>query len=229
MRAILRKINKKEELSLLEYTELLNYIEKIRQGSPDSYYVFYEKYAEVLYLNYNTPIPRYVWDMDNLINFLINNPHIYETYDKIIPLNVFPKEARPYLLDTFGETGVIISDLWSNIINPQVINELPSPRKDDIIIKYEEANPYKEKGLKAHFDRLSRYSFISRLQTYRYLTRNKASFDRFEVIAPDCLGGIFTNKEKSIYYYVFLTEADEVKAKNACQLLNYTFYGRNDG
>lgn len=228
MRAILRKINKKEELSLLEYTELLNYMEKIRQESPDSYYVFYEKYAGLLYLNYNTPIPKYVWDMDNLINFLINNPHIYEKYDKVIPLNVFPKEARPYLLDTFGERGVIISDFWSDIINPQVIKELPSPRKDDIIIKYEEANPYKEKGLKVHFDRLTRYSFISRLQTYRYLTRNKASFDRFELVAPDSLGGIFTNKEKSIYYYVFLTEADEIKAKNACQLLNYTFYGRSD-
>ncbi|NLB89296.1 MAG: hypothetical protein GX790_08750 [Syntrophomonadaceae bacterium] len=225
----MRKINKKEELSLSEYTELLNYIEKLRKESPDSYKVFFEKYAVILYQYYNTPIPKYVWDMDNLINFLINHPHICEEYKKFIPLSVFPKEARPYLLDTFGESGVIVSNLWSNVINPEVMRELPGPRKSDIIIKYEEANPYKEQGLKFHFDRLRRYSFISRLQTYRYLTRNKASFDRFEFISPDCLGGIFTNKEKSIYYYVFLTEANEVKAKNACQLLNYTFYKRIDG
>lgn len=229
MRAILRKINRKEELSLSEYTELLNYIEKIRKESPDSYQVFYEKYAPILYQHYHTPIPKYVWGMDNLINYLINHPHICEKYERAIPLDVFPQEAKPYLLDTFGETGLIISSLWSDIINPQVIRELPRPRTGEIILKYEEANPFKEQGLKYHFDRLSRYSFISRLQTYRYLTRNKASFDRFEVIAPDCLGGIFTNKEKSIYYYVFLTEADEIKARNACQLLNYTFYKISDG
>ncbi len=228
MRRIIRKISRQEELTPIEYSELLQYIEELRHKSPPSYYVFYEKYAGLLYLDYNTLIPKYAWNMDNLIDFLICHPDLHR--QGTIPLTAFPPEAQPYLYDTWGGIELSIPFFWQNILNPQVINtELPRPRTGNIIVKYEDANPYKERGLKYHFDRLLCYSFISRIQTYRYLTRNKASFDRFEVIAPDCLGGIFTNKEKSIYYYVFLTESSLVKAQNAVQLLNYTFYGRNDG
>ena len=48
----------------------------------------------------------------------------------------------------------------------------------------------------------------------------------FEVVGDDTLSGIFTNKEKSIYYYVYLTEASPARTENACRLLNQVFYGR---
>lgn len=227
MRKIIRKINRCEELTATEYSDLMEYIEELRLTSPPSYYLFFRKYAGILYANYNTLIPKYAWDMDNLIDFLIGNPQLFQLDD--IPISTFPPAAQPYLLDTFGGTTINIPAFWQDILSPQVISELPRPRTDKIIIKYEEANPYKEKGLKYHFDRLANYSFINRIQSYRYLTGNKANLDRFEVIAPDCLGGIFTNKEKSIYYYVFLTESNLVKAENAAQLLNYTFYNKNVG
>ncbi|HZK43494.1 MAG TPA: hypothetical protein VFC73_04330 [Syntrophomonadaceae bacterium] len=229
MRTIIRKLNRKEELNSDEYHRLMHYIDKLREESPESYYVFYEKYVSLLYLSYNTLIPKYVWGMDNLINFLVQNPHLYDINNRNVALEFFPEEAKPYLLNTFGNQGVTIPPIWFDFLTSKTITEIPFPRDSAIVIKYEEANPFKEKGLKAHFDRLANYTFISRLQTYRYLTKNKASFDRFEVIKPDCLGGIFTNKEKSIYYYLFLTEDDLEKAHNANKLLNYTFYGKSDG
>jgi hypothetical protein len=103
--------------------------------------------------------------------------------------------------------------------------ELPEPRQKVLVYKYETANPYKETGLKSHFDRIGRYSFVSRLQSIRYLRGSKASEDKIELISGDCLGGIFTNKEKSIYYYIFLTENNALKAKNACRVLNLALYG----
>lgn len=228
MRRILRKLTKEEELTNSEYEELLVYIDKLRGTSPESYYIFYEKYAKLLYLKYNILLPKYTWDIDNLINYLINNPSLYED-NKVVPLASFPIEAKPYLIDTFGDSNIVIPNYILKILAPEIVKDLPPSRKNDIIIKYEEANPFKETGLKYHFDRLAKYTFITRLQTYRYLTRNKAGFDRFEVISPDCLGGIFTNKEKSIYYYLFLTESNLNKAKNAATLLNYSFYGRIEG
>jgi hypothetical protein len=52
------------------------------------------------------------------------------------------------------------------------------------------------------------------------LTRNKAHADKIDFVGPDRLGGIFTNKQKSIYYYIYLTEQNEVKARNACRILH---------
>ncbi|MEN6351069.1 MAG: hypothetical protein ABFD08_16950, partial [Syntrophomonas sp.] len=98
-----------------------------------------------------------------------------------------------------------------------------------VVYIYEEANPFKEPGLKAHFERLGRYPFITRLQSYRYLTRNRASRDRIECREADRLGGIFSNKLRSIYYLIYLSEADSKKAETACQLLNSVFYGNSEG
>ncbi len=228
MRAILRKISKEAELTTREHKELLQYVDSLRQDSPESYAIFYDKYASSLYLNYHTLIPKYTWDMDSLVNYLIEHPGLVTT-NRSIPISEFPLDARPYLIDTFGPEYAVIPAYITNILNTETSPNLPRNRVEDIKIKYEEANPYKEVGLKQHFDRLAKYSFISRLQTYRYLTRNKAAFDRFELVSPDSLGGIFTNKDKSIYYYLFLTESDLSKAQNACKLLNYTFYNRTDG
>ncbi|NLJ72617.1 MAG: hypothetical protein GX333_06365 [Syntrophomonadaceae bacterium] len=228
MRKILRKLIKEEGLTSSESENLLIYIDKLRSSSPESYYVFFDNYAQLLYVNYNILLSKYTWDIDNLINHFISHPTLYEN-NKLIPLTSFPVEARPYLKDMQKGDYALMPSYLTTILTPDIINELPSPRVHDIIIKYEAANPYKETGLKYHFERLAKYQFITRLQTYRYLSRNKAAFDRFEVVGPDCLGGIFTNKEKSIYYYLFLTEANLSKANNAAQLLNYAIYGKIEG
>ncbi len=228
MRSILRKISNEAALSTSEHNRLLQYLADLRQRSPESYTIFYNKYANLLYLNYHTLIPKYAWDMDELVNYLIAHPELVKA-KRNIPLDKFPLAARPYLMDTFAGGYVFIPSYLLNILNTETSPKLPPNREQDIKIKYEEANPYKEIGLKEHFDRLAKYPFITRLQTYRYLTKNKAAFDRFEVLKSDRLGGIFTNKDKSIYYYLFLTAADFSKAQNAARLLNYTFYNRIDG
>lgn len=227
MRRIIRKINRREKLTDTEYSELMQYIESLKLTSPPSYHLFYEKYAGLLYADYNTLISKYAWDMDELINYLTLNPDLFSAAN--ISITAFPIVAHPYLYDIFNATTINIPAFWRDILLLHENSELPKPRTDNIIIKYEEANPYKEKGLKYHFERLANYAFINRIQSYRYLTGGKANLDRFDVIAPDCLGGIFTNKEKSIYYYLFLTEANIDKAKNAAKLLNQAFYNRSDG
>jgi hypothetical protein len=46
-----------------------------------------------------------------------------------------------------------------DLLHESKVEELPAAREKDIVIKYEEANPFKESGIKAHFDRLSTLSF----------------------------------------------------------------------
>jgi len=145
-----------------------------------------------------------------------------------LSLELFPPELHPYLQYSFTRPADSLSlSILVNFLdnNQELVSQLPAARKNEVVCKFEEGNPYKEVGLKAHFDRLSRYSFITRLQSYRYLSAGKAVSDRIEFVAADRLGGIFTNREKSIYYFIFLSEANEIRAKNACHLLNMVFYG----
>jgi hypothetical protein len=159
-----------------------------------------------------------------LINFLLSRPDLIETLrNEPLSVNNFPHEFHPYLRYTFADNLITRSDLpvIDYLLEHRAhLDHLPRPRTADIVYKYEEANPYKEPGLKTHFEKVGRYAFITRLISYRYLTRNKAHSDSISVVGKDCLRGIFTNKEKSIYYYIYLTEDDEVKSRNACQILN---------
>lgn len=102
---------------------------------------------------------------------------------------------------------------------------LPGHRTEEVVIKYEDANAAKEPGLQAHFERLARYPYITRIQTYRYFRGGKARQDRFDVAGEDCLRGIFTNKDRSILYHVYLSENHLQKAQAACRQLNKDFYG----
>jgi len=229
MRRILRKLNQGEELGEEEYTQLLNYTEELMLHSPESYEVFYEQYASRLFQDYYTYIPRFRVGFEDLINYLGQHPEaLYYLSLNPFPVNEFPPGLHPYLHYIFSNKAAVqeLQDLMSITQNEVVFKNLPNPREGSIVFKYEDGNINKEKGLRSHFNRLGRYSFITRLQTYRYLTRNKAATDRFEYIDSDRLGGIFTNKEKSIYYLIFLTEKDSLKARNACELLNLAFYGR---
>lgn len=229
MRSILKKLNQGEELDAAEYQQLLGYADNLMLNSPESYSIFYEQYASLLYRDYCTCIPRFQQGFDDLLNYLLMRPEaLYFLELNPLPLQKFPPGLHPYLRYTFSQQTdsqalqMVLKTLQQEV--PE-LNTLPRPREGPIVNKYEDANEGKEIGLRNHFARLERYSFITRLQTYRYLTRNKARTDRFEYIDADRLGGIFTNKEKSIYYLVFLSEKDPIKAENACRILNIAFYG----
>lgn len=232
MRIIFRKVNHQQQLSSDEYCRLMKYAEHLRSISAESYELFYERYALLLYQEYSTYLPRFAGEIDDLINFLISEPEILSLLAKgPAPLELFPDTLHDYLQHTLKSKlnyNSLVNLLTRLKDAENTILQLPQPRKTKPVLKYEDSNPYKEIGLKTHFDRLSKYSFITRLQSYRYLTRNKASYDKIEFLAPDRLGGIFTNKEKSIYYYIFLSEADPIKTRNACQVLNLAFYNRNE-
>jgi hypothetical protein len=228
MRHILRKLEYGKNLNTDEYQILLEYADRLKSTSIESYALFHEKYAGILYQEYSTFLPLFDRGIDDLIDYLLSRPELFANLgDGPLPLQLFPAELRAYLHYTYGsdlDRQYLQSILRMIKASVSITEELPSPRNNEIVYKYEDSNPYKEIGLKKHFDRLARYSFISRLQTYRYLTRAKAQEDRIEYLKPDRLGGIFTNKEKSIYYYIFLSEADSKKAQNACRLLNIVFY-----
>lgn len=227
MRGVLKKIERGHDLGEAEYEELLGFIQNLQNTSPEAYTVFYDQYASALFKDYDTFIPRFACGRDDFFNYIGNQPDMLIALSQSnIPLTIFPSEFHPYLEYTFGSTVPIQSMLAVLLLNKMGTDGLPKPRLGAAVLKYEESNPYKEQGLKTHFERLARYSFITRLQSYRYLTRNKSSYDRIEFISPDRLGGIFTNKQKSIYYYLFLSEADETKARNACDFLNLMLYDR---
>ncbi len=227
MRSIFRKLDRGQNLDPLQYEQLMKYLEDIGRRSPQSYLHFYNQYAAILEQEYATSLPRFWYGLDDLLNFLLSHQDsIPALLERKKGWEAFPVELHPYLKYTFDEEGWrrFLRQLLAWFINQEPgTGILPKPREGDVVFIYEDANPYKELGLKRHFDRLARYSFISRLQSYRYLTRSKARSDRFEVIGPDKLGGIFTNKEKSLYYFVFLSEYDPIKAENACQALNMAF------
>lgn len=229
MREILRKLYRHQNIDEAEYAALMDYADELRTTSPESYQLFYQRFATILFLDYYTYLPRFAHGPDDLYNYLVSNPAILAAL-KIGPLAIdsFPPHLREYLQWSYPE-GQVIGSLLPALdfitTDNAVSFALPSPRRRNLICKYEEANPYKELGLKSHFDRIGRYSFVSRLQSVRYLRGSKASEDKIETVSSDCLGGVFTNKEKSIYYYIFLTEADDIKAGNACQFLNQALYG----
>lgn len=224
MRSILKKLDRELPLSCDEYNQLMKYLEKLRWESPESYLLFYDRYASILMQEYASDLPRFAVDVDDFINFLCFNPELIDQWENSPTL--FPPELQPLLTYLKSSSDFRFKRWIKELLQDSEPQELPVRREKDIVVKYEEANPYKEAGIKTHFDRLSRYPFISRLQSYRYLNRTKAVQDRIEYLRPDQLGGIFTNKEKSIYYYIFLTEADENKAKHACSFLNKIFYDR---
>lgn len=225
MRSLLKKIEHHHNLTEEEYRQLLEYIENLRRISPEAYLIFYDQYSTTLAQDYNTYIPRFSCGWEDFIDYLLTNPKQLDILSHtFLPVTAFPPELQPYLNYTFGPQ--VPSEAVQPLLQlePQILNLLPAPRPGRAVLKYESANPYKEPGLKTHFERLARYSFVTRLQSYRYLTRNKSSQEKIEYIAPDRLGGIFTNKQKSIYYYIFLTEVDEIKAQNACKVLNLTLF-----
>jgi hypothetical protein len=227
MRGVLKKIERGLALSEIEYEDLLKYIENLQKTSPEAYAVFHDQYASVLFNEYSTFVPRFVLGGDDFINYLWNHPDLCKQLSQSdLPLTMFPSDCHPYLEYTFGSTVPVQAMVSTILPNNIGTNDLPHPRLGQAILKYEKSNPYKEQGLKSHFERLARYSFITRLQSYRYLTRSKSSYDRIEYHSPDRLGGIFTNKQKSIYYYIFLSEAEEIKARNACEFLNLILYDR---
>lgn len=229
MRSILRKLDRGQTLNDEEYRTLVEYLEAMGRKAPQSYYILYNQYAEVLERDYSISLPRHPGGMDDLVNFLVSHPELLlDVRQGNFSMQDFPPYLHPYLNYTFKQPGhysyLQRLAVW---LNEQKVDTLilPEPRRGEVVCVYEDANPHKEIGLKIHFERLGRYSFITRLQSYRYLTRSKARSDRIEVLAPDQLGGIFTNKEKSIYYFIFLSQYDSIKAENAAHLLNTVMHG----
>ena len=229
MRAFIRRLYRRQFLNEEEMDSLRHYAERLRSTSLPSYELFYERYAPILHRDYNIHLPRSNYGVDDLYDFLLAHPALIDQLRTQPPdLAMFPV----YLHDQFGSAQGL--DVLYTTILPALeyiqakagaAQELPRPRLAELVVKFESGNPLKETGLKAHFDRLGGYSFISRLQSVRYLRGTKASQDRVEVISGDCLGGIFTNKAKSIYYYIYLTENDPAKAGQACRVLNRDLYG----
>jgi len=221
MRRILKKLDLGALLNNEECRLLMEYQEELRLRSPESYMIFHDRYADILAEGYALRLPRFAVEMDEFMNYLLLNPQLTGPGEDIFAVSPGPMPSFPGHIK-------ISNDLrfkkWLDELLPKNNpREFPPPREKDIIIKYEDGNPLKETGIKSHFERLSRYPFISRLQTYRHLN-SKAAGDRIEYLSPDRLGGIFTNKEKSIYYHIYLTEANEEKAKHACEFLNSILY-----
>ena len=228
MRLIFRKLYRQQFLGDEEYRCLMEYADHLRSVSPESYLLFHDRFATILSRDYNTFIPRFAYGIDDFYDYLLNKPELIEDLkSNSLSINSFPNFLHDYLEYTYPygfDNSTILSHLEIIQLDTKSL-ELPEPRQKDLVIKYESANPYKETGLKSHFERIGRFSFVSRLQSIRYLRGSKASEDRIEFVAGDCLGGIFTNKAKSIYYYIFLTEDNTVKAQNACHVLNLALYG----
>ena len=231
MRKLLRKLEHKTSLQADELDQLLDYIDQLRQSAPESYTLFCQQYGGVLYEQYAIYLPRFPAGLDQLIEFMVRDPSARKAVAALpATLTCFPTALHPYLLDRLQHDPRSLQSL--DIPDVMAVGNsfsLPEPREQPIVCKFEAANSNKEAGLKAHFDRLSRFTFVSRLQSYRYLTRHKATRDRIEVVDGQCLGGIFTNKEKSIYYYIFLTEDNLEKAHLACQTLNSALYAGRKG
>lgn len=226
----MRKVQQKKPLAEAEYAQLMNYAEGLRWNDAQSYQLFYDLYADLLFRDYDTYLPRFRYGRDDFYDYLLQRPElIQQLASGGLAIASFPAYLHDYLVYTYGDEVTFTSIepwhvLWAEDNNAQLV--LPAPREKDPVYKYEDANPYKEPGLKSHFEKIGRYTFVSRIQSYRYLRGNKSNTDKIEVLSPDCLGGIFTNKEKSIYYYIFLTEANYPKAINACQVLNTSLYGK---
>ncbi|NLO21070.1 MAG: hypothetical protein GX119_03630 [Syntrophomonadaceae bacterium] len=229
MRAILRKLDGRKILSESEYQDLLQYIDALCESSMESYRLFYNRYSAILWQDYAVYIPKFKQEMDDLLNYLLYHPELLSQIHRTANcLELFPPDLHPYLsylLEQEQDWALIkrISRSLSRALSKRP--QLPSARKGPAVLKYERGNPYKEIGLKSHFERLARYEFITRLQSYRYLQRGKASQDQIRVLDADKLGGIYTNKDKSIYYYIFLSENDMIKAENVCLALNTALYG----
>ncbi len=228
MRAILRKLYRHQELTGEEYDRLMQYAQDLRQTYQPAYEQFYGRFAAILYQDYHVSLPYFNCGLDDVLDYLLSNPGLVgDLGNKPYDPEMFPPHLRDYL------QSIDLQDTIYNHVLPTLeliksradIIDLPRPRNTSLVCKFETGNPLKEAGLKAHFDRVGSYSFVSRIQSVRYLRGSKASRDKFEVISADCLGGIFTNKEKSIYYYVFLTENDLNRANNACRVLNGALYG----
>lgn len=233
MRSILKKINRSAPLDSDEYRRLLEYFEDLRHSSPESYALFYHDYADVLFRDYRIWLPRFAVDFADLINLISGHPELLDSLvGEHLEPDSLPQEYRTLLKEILGQADSqrLLGQLMQIIEQPVPgQHALPRLNAQSPVYIYEDANPYKEIGLKTHFERLGRFGFITRLQSYRYLTRHKANQDRIQYVSPDCLGGIFSNKEKSIYYYIFLSEADQIKAENAARLLNLTLYGKGGG
>lgn len=228
MRAILRKLYRHQELTGEEYDRLMQYAQDLRQSFQPSYELFYQRFATILYQDYHISLPCFYYGIDDVFDYLISNPEVVkELSNKPYSLEIFPSYLQDYLQSTDSRDTLFnhVLPTLELINNEGNSGDLPRARSASLVCKFESANPLKETGLKAHFDRVGSYSFITRLQSIRYLRGAKASQDKFEVISGDCLGGIFTNKEKSIYYYAFLSENDLNKADNACRVLNGALYG----
>ncbi len=233
MRAILKKLLRQQELCQDEYKNLMDYIRHLQVHSSFSYQVFHRRYSRVLHEQYATYLPEFEYTLGDVISLLAREPELLiYAQQRPVQWQYFPTPYQPFLkacseMQAEGRLFYEIVDQMA--MKPERLNELPPPHDGEVVMLFEDRNPFKEPGLKAHFDRLSRFSFITRLQSIRYLTVHKAKQDRIEVVAADRLGGIFTNKEKSIYFYIYLTESNWAKAGEACRLMNLALYGLPEG
>ena len=225
MRAIFRKIKRRQILTAEEKLRLSDYAQNVWKTPRGEF--FRQEYGWYLAEDQQLYLPAFACTASDLCFYLIDHPTlITQLATEKLTLKDFPADFHLYLIHTFqGELTWPDIKPWFGNVDWNDPNSLPSARKVPAVYKYETNNPNKEAGLKSHFERLARYPFVSRLQSYRYLTKNKVSETPIEVVSPDSLGGIFTNKEKSIYYFIYLTEADEKKAANACRVLNSALYG----
>ncbi|MDH7496982.1 MAG: hypothetical protein QHH05_00840 [Syntrophomonadaceae bacterium] len=229
---MLRKVARRLPLDAGEMERLHRYVRELRSADPQGFALLCETYGEALEGEYGFSLDGVEAGRGELLAHLLQHPGLVEELAREPqPLEAFPPRLRPYLASEFGGrvTAAQVQDLLAWVRELEKPKELPMARKGDAVLVYEEGNPGKETGLEAHFQRVARLPFVTRLVSVRYLRRGKASADRFEVRGDDCLSGVFTHRDKSIYYLVYLTEADADKAGQACRLLNWLFCDGREG
>src|SRR5664280_350145 len=150
MRAILRKLYRHQNLNEAEYAELMGYADGLHTTSIESYQIFYERFAAILFQDYYTYLPRFAYGSDDFFDYLLNNPSLLATLQvHPLPTDVFPPYLQEYLRHTYGD-GLVTANLLPRLNLLRADNgaglALPQPRQQDLVCKYEEANPYKEIG-----------------------------------------------------------------------------------
>lgn len=116
MRSILKKLDRHEELNEHQYQQLMSYIDKLRMESFESYVIFQQRYAQTIWEEYSTYLPRFLYGWDELINLLLAQPDLIPVLmQKPFAVERFPAPYHPYLFYLSQDPREF--SLWKNLLS----------------------------------------------------------------------------------------------------------------